>query len=64
MRPTDLNDFPCILTMDDIAAVFGISRCTAANLMNEHGFPSFKIGRRWYVFRDTLKEWMSKDHHA
>ena len=58
-RPTDLDKLPHILCVDDIASAFGVGRNTAYELMNKPNFPSKKIGRKWFVLRDSLIEWMS-----
>lgn len=59
-RPTDLDTLPHILGVDDIATAFGIGRNSAYDLMNNPNFPSFKVGRKWFVLRDSFIAWMSE----
>ena len=54
------RDLPLTLRADDIAAVLGISRAGAYNLMNSKGFPTIRIGRRMVVPRDKFVEWMEQ----
>ena len=54
------RELPLTLRADDIAAVLGISRAGAYNLMNAKGFPTIHIGRRMVVPRDKFVEWMEQ----
>jgi predicted DNA-binding transcriptional regulator AlpA len=50
------------LQADQVAAVLGISRAGAYNLMRSEGFPTLFIGKRMIVPKDKLIDWM--DEHV
>lgn len=52
------------LTPHEVAAMLGISVSGAYNLMAEPNFPSFKVGRRWFVTTDQFDQWIceQKNH--
>ena len=41
-----------------VAAVLGISRAGAYELVHSEGFPALKIGNRIVVPKDKLREWI------
>ena len=55
---TSFEQLPVTLRADDVAAVLGISRANAYNLMRSDGFPTIHIGKRMIVPRDKLIEWI------
>ena len=55
---TSYNQLPLSLNANDIAAVLGISRANAYELMHSEGFPTLKIGKRMTVPKDKLIEWI------
>ena len=46
------------LTVVQVAAVLGISRAGAYELVHSDGFPALKIGNRIVVPKDKLREWI------
>ena len=46
------------LTQAQVAAVLGISRAGAYELVHSDGFPALKIGSRIVVPKDKLREWI------
>ena len=52
------DQLPLALKADQVAAVLGISRAGAYNLMRSEGFPTLFIGKRMVVPRDRLIDWM------
>ena len=46
------------LTQAQVAAVLGISRAGAYELVHSEGFPALKIGSRIVVPKDKLREWI------
>ena len=54
------DQLPVALNADQVAAVLGISRAGAYNLMRSEGFPTLFIGRRMVVPKDGLLTWMDK----
>ena len=55
---TSYDQLPLALKADQVAAVLGISRAGAYNLMRSEGFPTLFIGKRMVVPRDRLIDWM------
>ena len=47
------------LNAKQVAAVLGISRAGAYNLMRSEGFPTLFIGKRMVVPKDRLMDWMN-----
>lgn len=58
MTYTSLDQLPLTLRADHLAAVLGISRAGAYNLMRSKGFPTIFIGKRMVVYRDKFIQWM------
>ena len=50
----DVNTFPNILTVPEVAKYLRIGRTTAYALVKNGEIPSLKIGRQIRVFRDDL----------
>lgn len=57
---TDKNydELPLTLNVVQVAAVLGISRAGAYELVHSEGFPALKIGSRIVVPKDKLREWI------
>lgn len=49
-----------MLTVKDLQVMFKIGRDKAYALMRSKGFPSIKIGGRYYVTQKALDEWLEK----
>ena len=47
-----------MLNVVQVAAVLGISRAGAYELVHSDGFPALKIGSRIVVPKDRLREWI------
>ena len=62
MEVTSYDQLPVALKADQVAAVLGISRAGAYNLMRSEGFPTLFIGKRMIVPKDKLIDWM--DEHG
>lgn len=56
---TDPSQLPMALNAKQVAAVLGISRAGAYNLMRSEGFPTLFIGKRMVVPKDRLMGWMN-----
>ncbi len=52
------DELPVSLNADQVAAVLGISRAGAYNLMRSEGFPTLFIGKRMVVPKDRLLDWI------
>ena len=52
------DELPLTLNVVQVAAVLGISRAGAYELVHSEGFPALKIGSRIVVPKDKLQEWI------
>jgi len=52
------GELPLMLNVVQVAAVLGISRAGAYELVHSEGFPALKIGSRIVVPKDRLREWI------
>lgn len=52
------NDLPLTLSVPEVAAVLGISRAGAYELVHSATFPKVKIGKRIVVPKDKLIAWI------
>ena len=52
------DEMPLMLNVVQVAAVLGISRAGAYELVHREGFPALKIGNRIVVPKDKLQEWI------
>ena len=52
------NELPLMLSVPEVAAVLGISRAGAYELIHSVSFPKIKIGKGIVVPRDKLIEWI------
>ena len=55
---TSYDDLPLMLSVAEVAAVLGISRAGAYDLVRSSGFPALKIGSRIIVPRDKFLAWI------
>ena len=55
---TDPSQLPMALNAKQVAAVLGISRAGAYNLMRSEGFPTLFSGKRMVVPKDRLLDWI------
>ena len=59
------DELPLMLNVVQVAAVLGISRAGAYELVHSEGFPALKIGSRIVVPKDKLREpTQHKNDHA
>ena len=55
------DELPMFLSVMDLADLFGISRASAYELVNEEEFPKLKIVQgRTIIPRDRLLEWLDE----
>lgn len=52
------DELPLMLNVVQVAAVLGISRAGAYELVHGEEFPALKIGSRIVVPEDKLREWI------
>ena len=66
---TSYDELPLMLSVAEVAAVLGISRAGAYELVHGNEFPALKIGDRIVVPRDKFLAWIdansgSKTHRC
>lgn len=54
------DELPLMLSVPEVAAVLGISRAGAYELVRSDGFPSLKIGSRIVVPKEKFIEWVNR----
>ena len=50
-----------LLDVKQLKHKLNVSRDTAYSLVHAKGFPSIKIGGRYYVSEEALKKWLTKN---
>lgn len=55
-----LEQYSDILTVEELCEVLGIGANAAYQMLNNGAIPAFRIGRRWKVPRDAVKEYISR----
>lgn len=58
------GELPLVLTPMDIAAVLGISRNTAYEVIHSGGFPAFRVGKQYRVSRERFLTWLDSETAA
>lgn len=53
-----LSDLPTLMTVRDIAQCMICSKEYIYDVIKSKGFPSIKIGGRWYVLKEPFFEWL------
>lgn len=51
---------PATYTVDEVAALLGISRGVAYQCVNDGEIPAKRIGRRWVISRATFHAWLNE----
>lgn len=51
---------PLAVSPAECARLLGVSRPTVYTLINQDGFPSFKLGTRTLISVDGLRAWIAK----
>lgn len=59
-----VGELPLVLTPMDIAAVLGISRNTAYEVIHSKGFPAFRVGKQYRVSRERFLTWLDSETAA
>ena len=52
------DDLPLVLNVLDVAAIMGISRNTAYELVHSRDFPKITIGKQYRVPREKFLAWL------
>ena len=53
-----VEELPLVLTPMDIAAVLGVSRKTAYELIHSEDFPILRVGKQYRVSRKRFLTWL------
>lgn len=65
MTYTSWNDAPLMLSISEAAQLIGISRSNMYALTHsKNGVPVLKIGGRYLVPKEALKEWIETHTHS
>lgn len=48
-----------ILFPEEARQILKVGKTTMHDLLHQEGFPSYKIGRRWYINKLKLNEWIN-----
>ena len=59
-KPTNYDELPMVLDVEDIQRIMGISRTSAYELVHVPGFPAFRSGKLIKVSKAAFFEWMKK----
>lgn len=57
---TSIDQLPVTLNASHVAAVLGISRSNAYNLLHASDFPTLRIGKRLLVPKADFIRWMDR----
>lgn len=55
-----LEQYPDILTVEEFCEVLGIGANTAYQILKDGTIPAFRIGRRWKIPREAVKQYISQ----
>lgn len=58
VKYTSYDELPLMLSVPEVAAVLGISRAGAYELVRSDGFPTLKIGSRIVVPKEKFLVWI------
>ena len=59
-KPTNYDELPLVLDVEDVQRIMGISRTSAYELVHAPGFPAFHSGRLIKISKAAFFEWMKK----
>ena len=54
-------ELPEIMTPKDLMKYLNCSKTTAYELCKRRDFPSFKIGKNYYIQADKITEWIERE---
>ena len=58
--PMLLNDYPDILTVEELCEVLNIGANFAYELLNTKEIPAFRIGRRWKIPKESVIHYIAQ----
>lgn len=60
MNHIPYSDYPDVLNAEQLAALLGISRASAYQLMDRADFPTLHIGKRKLAPKDKVLAWIDR----
>lgn len=61
---SDVNNLPLVLTPVDIAGILKISRNNAYEKIHSKGFPVFKVGKQYRIYREHFIKWLEAQNDS
>ena len=58
---TNIQEFPLVLSVEDVARIMNIGRVRAYELVHTQGFPCKLIGKRFCIPRDRFFNWLNAE---
>lgn len=58
----DTNSLPLVLKPSDVAKALNISKNKAYEHMHKTGFPCFKVGKQYRIYRESFLHWLENAH--
>jgi excisionase family DNA binding protein len=62
--PTPLDDlfegYPALLSVAKLAELLGVTQKTAYDYLQSADVPSYRIGNRWLILRDEVKNYIEQ----
>ena len=55
-----LDQYTDILTVEELCEVLGIGANAAYQMLNDGSIPAFRIGRRWKIPKESVKEYINQ----
>ena len=55
-----LEQYPDILTVEELCEVLDIGANAAYQMLNDGSLPAFRIGRRWKIPKESVKEFINQ----
>lgn len=56
-----MNELPKLITPKELMDYFHCSKSTAYSLCKRKDFPSFRVGKSFYIKADDLSQWIDKE---
>jgi excisionase family DNA binding protein len=58
-----MNTLPELISVKELMNYLHCSKSTAYALCKRRDFPSFRIGKSFYIKTDDLSQWIDKESH-
>ena len=55
-----IEDLPLVLKHSDISKIMGISKNSTYSLMQQKGFPAYRVGKQIRVNKDDFIKWLGE----